>query len=94
MSQALLLGVALSVAALAYVFYPLVHPPRRSAPTRRDAGATRAVTDEELDAAIRSYRDGNGLGTEPVCPVCGRRPESDARFCSNCGRQLDAASSQ
>ncbi|HET7632746.1 MAG TPA: hypothetical protein VFK16_10575 [Gemmatimonadaceae bacterium] len=22
------------------------------------------------------------------CPVCGPRPEQDARFCSNCGRPL------
>lgn len=24
----------------------------------------------------------------PGCPVCGPRPESDAQFCSNCGRSL------
>ena len=25
-----------------------------------------------------------------ICPNCGPRPESDARFCSNCGADLRA----
>lgn len=25
-----------------------------------------------------------------VCPNCGPRPETDARFCSNCGAELRA----
>ena len=29
-------------------------------------------------------------GTDPACPACGARPAADARFCSNCGRSLDA----
>lgn len=24
----------------------------------------------------------------PVCPNCGPRPETDARFCSNCGAEI------
>ncbi len=78
MSAALIVGVVLALACLAYVLYPLV---------RRERGrvARRVVTDEEIEAAVRTYRVSLGART---CPVCGPRPESDALFCSTCGRPL------
>lgn len=33
---------------------------------------------------------GKGTGGAVGCPACGPRPESDAIFCSNCGRSLSA----
>lgn len=33
------------------------------------------------ERALEELRD----GVRPVCPSCGPRPETDARFCSNCG---------
>jgi hypothetical protein len=86
-SRALLVGVVLAVTALAYVFYPLVAP--RASGGRRAAATTkssRAVSDEEIEAAIRAYRE-NHVG-RAACPVCGPRPEADAMFCSTCGRHL------
>ena len=38
--------------------------------------------------AVDAMRDGE-MGTV-VCGVCGPRPESDAAFCSECGRPLAA----
>ncbi len=43
---------------------------------------------EQLVAARRAALD--GAGPVAVCPACGPRPESDARFCSDCGLSLDA----
>lgn len=55
---------------------------------RRDAavGATGSPvgrpSDDEVEALVRSYRESR------TCPTCGPRPESDAIYCSNCGRYL------
>jgi hypothetical protein len=46
-----------------------------------EAGA--ATADDEIEAAIRAYRD-----EHPSCPVHGPRPEADAVYCSDCGRYL------
>ena len=40
-------------------------------------------SDDEIEAAVRAYRAGR-----PTCPDCGPRPETDAVYCSNCGRFL------
>lgn len=80
MSRALAVGVVFAVACLAYVLYPLV---------RRGRG--RVVTDDEVEAAIRSYRATHSGGG--ACLACGPRPEADAVFCSTCGRRLDGAAS-
>ena len=39
-------------------------------------------SDDEVEALVRAYRDSR------ACPACGPRPESDAVYCSNCGRYL------
>jgi hypothetical protein len=87
---ALLAGVSLAVAALAYVLYPLFAAGGTGigqvAPTTTPRGPGREVTDEEIEAAVRSYRARESTGI--ACPVCGARPESDAVYCSSCGRQL------
>jgi hypothetical protein len=55
---------------------------------RRDtaAGATGSPvgrpSDDEVEAFVRAYRESR------ACPTCGPRPESDAIYCSNCGRYL------
>jgi hypothetical protein len=56
---------------------------------RRDAGSAPGVAstgvgdDDDIEAAVRAYR-----AEHAACPTCGPRPESDAVFCSNCGRYL------
>ena len=47
------------------------------------AAAASAPNDDEIEAAVRAYREGGC-----ACPTCGPRPEPDAVFCSNCGRYL------
>jgi hypothetical protein len=39
--------------------------------------------EDEIEAAVRAYR-----AQHATCPTCGPRPESDAAYCSNCGRYL------
>ena len=48
------------------------------------ASTAAAGTEDELEAVIRAYR-----AQRPVCAACGPRPETDAAFCSECGRYLD-----
>lgn len=59
-------------------------------------------TEEALAALRAGSREAGGGRREPeappvsrlpspVCPVHGRRPESDALFCSSCGRRLGSA---
>ena len=93
MSASLLAGVVLALPCLAYVLYPLVAPNGRRAaaaapPEAAGVGiAAREVTDEEIEAAVRSYR-ATHPGGAAACPVCGPRPERDALYCSSCGRRL------
>jgi hypothetical protein len=85
--MALLVGALLALVALAYVFYPVVRPRRRVASSARPNGpGARSVSDEEIEAAVRSYRATVVAGGG--CAACGARPEPDAIFCSNCGRRL------
>jgi Double zinc ribbon len=49
---------------------------RRATPETTTAG-------DAVEAVIRSYR-----AARPACGSCGPRPETDAIFCSNCGRYL------
>jgi hypothetical protein len=52
-----------------------------------DAGRARAAAaataDDPAEEMIRRARSGLR-----ICPACGPRPEADATFCSECGRQL------
>jgi hypothetical protein len=52
-------------------------------------GLKARYTAQALDAMGGSREP--GAGSRAPCPVCGPRPESDAVFCSNCGRRLPAA---
>ena len=45
--------------------------------------ATPPAADDEVEAFIQAVR-----AMPAACPTCGPRPESDAVFCSNCGRAL------
>jgi hypothetical protein len=91
MSWAFFAGVLLAVGALAYVLYPLVAPrTRRASAIAAPALATRDVTDDEIEEAVRAYRATHHVGGGS-CPICGPRPESDPVFCSTCGRRLDVA---
>jgi hypothetical protein len=87
MSRALIFGIVLAVGTLAYVLWPLV-PRGRITRSGAASGRTRAVSDEEIEAAVRAYRE-TRAGGGPVCPICGPTQEPDAIFCSRCGRRLD-----
>jgi hypothetical protein len=87
MSVPLTVGALLALACLAYVLYPLMRAGKPAA-----SRGARPVTDEEIEAAVHAYRVAHASGA--ICAVCGARPESDALFCSSCGRRLnDRASS-
>jgi hypothetical protein len=96
MSVSLLVGVALAVACLAYVVYPLLGPARPRAaveartPSNPSGGPVggRDVTDEEIEAAVQSYRA--AYFSARTCDACGPRPEPDALYCSSCGRPVSA----
>ncbi|HYN82949.1 MAG TPA: hypothetical protein VES88_15800 [Gemmatimonadaceae bacterium] len=45
-----------------------------------------ALKETYTHRAVTAMRGGGG----PVCITCGPRPESDARYCSNCGARLAA----
>lgn len=47
-----------------------------------EATSTERPSDDEVEALVRAYREAR------ACPACGPRPESDAVYCSNCGRYL------
>ena len=106
----LIIGIALALAALAFVVAPLV---RRSSggavpvdPAKADyhhtdvplRDNTSSATDEavaavaterssELEAdAERLVRQARAIVVS--CGSCGQRPESDAVFCSSCGKPL------
>jgi hypothetical protein len=49
----------------------------------RASAATSAGSDDVIEAAILAYR-----ARRPACGRCGPRPESDARYCSDCGSYL------
>jgi hypothetical protein len=65
---------------------------------RREAavGSTAAsspVSDADVEAMIAARARALAGGSAPACRTCGPRPESDAVFCSSCGRRLDASTS-
>ncbi len=87
--MALMIGAGLALLCLAYVLYPVVSGRRPQAGpvgSSESLGARTGVTDEEIEAAITAYRSKHVIGDR--CATCGPRPESNAVFCSNCGRRL------
>ncbi len=52
--------------------------------------APAAAPEDLLDAAEAAVQRIKQRG-QPVCPVCGPRPEPAAAFCSSCGRRLGLA---
>jgi hypothetical protein len=55
-------------------------------------GATGGEQAERLVAArLQSIRSAASAAPSPACPICGPRPETDAIFCSDCGKRLPAA---
>jgi hypothetical protein len=56
---------------------------REDARSASEAAGLPDETEDEIEAAVRAYRAAHG-----ACPTCGPRPESDAEFCSTCGRYL------
>ena len=74
-----------------YATLKATYTPRALAELRaREAGAAAAspkvaAADDAAEALIARVKQG-GLS----CPSCGPRPESDALFCSDCGRHLGA----
>lgn len=55
---------------------------RRSDGGESDIATPARPSDDEVEALVRAYRESR------ACPTCGPRPESDALYCSNCGRYL------
>lgn len=71
----LILILILGLVALGAVAYPLL------------VGRERYPDAETLDADIRRYREALDAGT--VCTRCRHPNAPDARFCAECGRELD-----
>lgn len=72
----------------AYTKAALVELRAKDAARESAGGAAVAVSDDEIERTISAFRHS---GSGRACVTCGPRPESDAEFCSNCGRYLSAA---
>ncbi|HEV8449225.1 MAG TPA: zinc ribbon domain-containing protein [Gemmatimonadaceae bacterium] len=57
---------------------------RAAGPGGETVGRTIRPTDAEVEAIVLTQRQ-----RLAGCPACGPRPESDAVYCSNCGRYLN-----
>ena len=66
----------LGVVALGAVAYPLI------------AGHARYAGQAELDDDLARYREAVAAGT--VCPRCRWANPAGSRFCTDCGRELEA----
>jgi hypothetical protein len=97
---ALIVGTLLALAALAYVLWPIItaaearpsatsqgaaraQPSDQSTPEPEITSASEASLEDAAEAEIRRAR-----AQLKMCPVCGPRPEAEARYCSRCGRPL------
>lgn len=74
MSEIILILI-LGVIALGAVAYPLL------------VGRDRYADAADLEADVRRYREALKAGT--VCPRCQHANPPEARFCAECGRDLD-----
>jgi hypothetical protein len=87
MTLAAIVAMLVAAGALVYVLAPLFGRHRHGdAPAAIARGAPAAITDEEIETAVRAYR-----AARPECPACGPCPEPDADYCSRCGRRLGGA---
>ena len=83
---ALVIGTVLAVGALAFVLYPIFFGAHRAKQAPSGA-ADQAAIDEEIEAAVRAYREKK----HDRCAVCGTPVVArDARYCANCGSRLPA----
>jgi hypothetical protein len=74
MSETVLILI-LAVIALGAVAYPLL------------VGRERYADPDELEADIRRYRE--ALEADTVCARCRNPNDPGARFCAECGREID-----
>lgn len=72
-------------ATLKATYTPLALAELRARELGEKATVTGAATDDAAEALIARAKQLGGN-----CPSCGPRPESDALFCSDCGRFLGA----
>jgi hypothetical protein len=92
----LVVGTVLALVAVAFVVQPLLSSssrpmkrlplspePQPNTPGEEATPEAPTVSDEEVEAAVEAYRR-----TRSACPDCGVRSESNAAYCSNCGRHL------
>ncbi len=58
-----------------------------------DSGSAVGVDEIErmVAARVQAIRGQGGVADGVVCPTCGPRPETEAAFCSSCGRSLNGA---
>ena len=57
------------------------------------AAGPASVSDADVEAMIAARARALAGGSSPACRTCGPRPETDAVFCSSCGRRLDQPAS-
>lgn len=72
--------VLLALIVAAIVAYPLL-------PGRTPAQPVPAVTDGDIEQAVRTLRQAGGL----FCPACGKKYQAGDRFCVCCGGGLPQA---
>jgi hypothetical protein len=78
-----------TVAAVAAIRQEAARPSGVAAGT----GGASSVSDSDVEAMIAARARAIAGGSAPACRSCGPRPESDAVFCSACGRRLDTVAS-
>lgn len=86
--MALLVLFILALIATAILLYPLL-------PGRIPAQAPPAVTDKEIEQAVRALRRSRRERASgpscPACPACGQVYQAGDRFCVRCGELLPPA---
>ena len=76
--------ILLALLAAGAIVYPLL-------PGRAPVSTAAAITDGEIEAAVRRLRRARAGGGH-VCPACGEAYQPGDRFCVRCGGALPAAS--
>lgn len=73
----------LAIAAVAWVMSPIVMGDSDAGTAASRNLSPEAGTDDAGETLIRKWRDRRN-----ACPSCGAKPETDAKYCSSCGRDL------